>query len=627
MFSEQRHDPLMFLSGTFSGSANPGLLWKKKPTPLSQLAGEPTISFIVRMALPFIPTAVTFVSFSILPVRVFSSVPKYTADKLQRWALLLMAHTYDICDISGDENVWADLLSRWGSSLPRICAVRLVPCEYSPTLNNDFQWPTMNEILTCQQIQSDRTGLDLHMDEESVLRVPAGPIWIPSDAGSLQLRLCAIGHFGVGGYRDLEAAIVQRFWWDDIEPDVEYFVRRCPHCVRVVGGPPTTVPLGEALHAERPNELIHWDYFLMGDTSSAEKYILVIKYDAFKTSVFCCARSQCGHSKKTYVCLLESFSVFGVCTSWVSDQGIHFKNEAIKALQHALGAHHHFTTARCPWANGTVEVVVREALRCFRSLLSEWWMSTCDWPRLAKVVQLVLNQCPVKSLGAKAPVSVMTGLPALSPLDAIALSPPLKHTTMSELTVTRDAVFADLQRALEAMHKSAASASRTAREKGRKHHRGAGAGMARMRLATMCSSNGVALVLNAVSAWIFSVKNLTTGDVRDVHVSRLKVYSDNTLNITEDLLRHIAHNSEGHVVAQLLDSRYNTANKRFKLLVNWRDLSEAEDSWDPAATLLEDVPVMVKNFVRAQSRSATAKKLAAALGLKSLLSNSSEGRC
>ncbi|EGZ26619.1 hypothetical protein PHYSODRAFT_250343, partial [Phytophthora sojae] len=46
------------------------------------------------------------------PHSVPSSVPKYTADKLHRWSLLLMGYKYEIYDIAGDDNVWADLLSR-----------------------------------------------------------------------------------------------------------------------------------------------------------------------------------------------------------------------------------------------------------------------------------------------------------------------------------------------------------------------------------------------------------------------------------------------------------------------------------------------------------------------------------
>jgi hypothetical protein len=65
------------------------------------------------------------------PHSVSSSVPKYTADKLHRWALLMMAYKYDIYDISGEDNVWADLLSRRGTSLRTVGAIRRVPLPLS----------------------------------------------------------------------------------------------------------------------------------------------------------------------------------------------------------------------------------------------------------------------------------------------------------------------------------------------------------------------------------------------------------------------------------------------------------------------------------------------------------------
>ncbi|POM64769.1 Chromodomain containing hypothetical protein [Phytophthora palmivora] len=194
-----------------------------------------------------------------------------------------MAYDYEICDIAGYENVWADLLSRWGSTLPHICAIRLVPYEYSPTLQEDFKWPTFSDVIDSQGGAVRPGDMDLTADTHGVLRLTAGQIWIPAEDGLLQLRICIVGHFGVAGHRGLDTtvtAIAKRFWWADLLADVKFFVGRCLHCVSVVGGPPVSRPLGEAMHAERPNELIHWDYLFMGESSGEDKYILVIKDDA-----------------------------------------------------------------------------------------------------------------------------------------------------------------------------------------------------------------------------------------------------------------------------------------------------------------------------------------------------------
>ncbi|OWZ04249.1 hypothetical protein PHMEG_00023876 [Phytophthora megakarya] len=204
MFAEQHHEPLMFLSGTFSGSAKAWAIVEKEAYAI--IATCQRADYLLHRPGGFtLYTDHRNLRFIFNPESVLNSVPKYTADKLQCWALLLMAYHYDICDIAGDDNVWADLLSRWGSALHKICAVRLVPYEYSPTLNEDFIWPTMMEIAQTQRDSQQPDDLVLNSDSQGLLRVEGGQLWIPADAGSLQLRLCVVGHFGVGGHRGLEA--------------------------------------------------------------------------------------------------------------------------------------------------------------------------------------------------------------------------------------------------------------------------------------------------------------------------------------------------------------------------------------------------------------------------------------
>ncbi|GMF13784.1 unnamed protein product [Phytophthora lilii] len=127
---------------------------------------------------------------------------------------------------------------------------------------------------------------------------------------------------------------------------------------------------------------------------------------------------------------------------------------------------------------------------------------------------------------------------------------------------------------------------------------------------------GPAQVVATTSNWIFEVRNLVTGQQKEVHTSRLKFYSDSSLDVSEDLLLHIAHNSEGHIVDSLLEARYNRTEKRHELKVHWRGLDSIEDSWEPAAALMQDVPVAVKGFVRANANTAAVKTLRKALQLK-----------
>jgi hypothetical protein len=85
------------------------------------------------------------------------------------------------------------------------------------------------------------------------------------------------------------------------------------------------------------------------------------------------------------------FAVFGVVLLWISDRGSHFKNEVVQRVQKELKAKHHFTTANCPWSNGTIESACKQVIRAFRAVLSELKMHADEWPEVVNMVQSVLN--------------------------------------------------------------------------------------------------------------------------------------------------------------------------------------------------------------------------------------------
>ncbi|KAH9120903.1 hypothetical protein AeMF1_007124 [Aphanomyces euteiches] len=108
-----------------------------------------------------------------------------------------------------------------------------------------------------------------------------GRIWVPDDAVDLQQRLCVIAHQGAAGHRRVAAtvkSVSDMFWWATLAQDVETFVKACLHCMQV-DRDVVHRPLGSALHAEKPNELIHFDWLSMPMSTSGLKHVLVIKDD------------------------------------------------------------------------------------------------------------------------------------------------------------------------------------------------------------------------------------------------------------------------------------------------------------------------------------------------------------
>ncbi|OWZ19326.1 hypothetical protein PHMEG_0006439 [Phytophthora megakarya] len=104
------------------------------------------------------------------------------------------------------------------------------------------------------------------------------------------------------------------------------------------------------------------------------------------------------------------------------------------------------------------------------------------------------------------------------------------------------------------------------------------------------------------------LRHFVTGSEQDVHISRLKFYADSDLEVTDELLEHVAAQGIILKVAKLVEHRWNAESQCCELLVSWCGLESIENSWEPLRTLTQDVPVLVRNYVETTKD----KKLAAA---------------
>jgi IS30 family transposase len=136
--------------------------------------------------------------------------------------------------------------------------------------------------------------------------------------------------------------------------DVKVFVQNCLHCVDTI--PEDKVPrtLSTQIHATKPNEILHFDFLYIGLSRDGKfQYLLLLKDDlsGYLRLVPC----RTADAAATVDALMRWVAVFRVMLVWISDRGSHFKNEVVRRVQKKLKAEHHFTTANCPWSNGTIE--------------------------------------------------------------------------------------------------------------------------------------------------------------------------------------------------------------------------------------------------------------------------------
>jgi transposase InsO family protein len=478
---DQRHEPLAFASGTFSGAASHWSMLEKEAFPI--VAAIDKFDYLLIRERGFhIYTDHRNLVFLFDPLLFSPNLKRHTLDKIQRWALRLSGLRYTIQHIPGESNVWADLLTRWG--VPQQVSVRAFSfrlyrssidadsdaCRLTdnsseihlPNLASDEFRPSESEIITLQSEASTEPSINVgseYFDREQsgLFQSASGVIWIPDTAINLIRRLLVIAHQGSAGHRAASAtrlALSSRFYWSSLASDVSSFISRCHHCIINANGSIVPRPFGEAVHSNTPNVVIHFDYLSIGLAENGFRYLFVIRDDlSGYVDLFPCTSADHANAIDA---LLDWFSRFGVALVWVSDQGSHFKNRLVDALRFRLQANHHFVLAYTPWANGTVEVINRSILSVFRRMISEFRLEFRDWPYLVPIIRYVLNHTVTQSRPI-APVTAFTCLPPSSPLDAIRI-PRLdelvpvqvsSETLQSRVEVLRDS--------LASMHRSIVS--------------------------------------------------------------------------------------------------------------------------------------------------------------------------
>lgn len=231
---------------------------------------------------------------------------------------------YVIQHLPGKENVWADMLTRWAvqapqsvrtGALPQLKSMMVAPIN--PGVHSQFDWPSMTEIKLSQE-NSTATPSTRFSQKNGIFRDNKGVVWLPDDNNELKLRVIIAPHCGIGGHRassPTQQTIASHFWWSKIETDVKSFVSSCLHCQVSAPGSDITRLLAHALHADAPNEIIHFDFCYMTPGENDFTYVLIIKDDlsGYVWLVPC----EDADAISVAESLVQWFSTFGVAYKWV----------------------------------------------------------------------------------------------------------------------------------------------------------------------------------------------------------------------------------------------------------------------------------------------------------------------
>jgi hypothetical protein len=107
-----------------------------------------------------------------------------------------------IVHLPGEQNVWANLLSRWGTSESVICVMKLVQFRPSPQLDQRFLWPRKEELLKFQLASGEKFH---QYDEEDLGLTDTGKWWVPlRGTEDFHQRICVVAHAGAAGHGGIQ---------------------------------------------------------------------------------------------------------------------------------------------------------------------------------------------------------------------------------------------------------------------------------------------------------------------------------------------------------------------------------------------------------------------------------------
>ncbi|ETV69592.1 hypothetical protein H257_14731 [Aphanomyces astaci] len=375
------------------------------------------------------------------------------------------------------------------------------------------------------------------------------------------------------------------------------------HCL-CIDGDMVPRPLGPALHAEKPNELIHFDWLSMPMAKSGQKQLLVVKDDMSGFVLLFAAKSA--DAAATAQCLMSWFSMFGCVATWVTwktlSTDVETFNEVIEKVRKLM------------------EVVNRLVLHAVKALLREMKLKADEWPHVLPHVQGALNHQAVGRLGGIAPVTAFTGLPAKTPLAGFV------HPTSKAVNVT-DWLGAGRQKHvmdIQAADNNVAVRSDKLRQQacGRRDRKSqvkfAGFSVGEFVLVGSVVNRPTKLALHwrepcqvtrVITDHVMETQQLVPPyEVTVHHACRLKMCHEVGREVTEDLEAQIAFGDGGFDVERLDDSSSSSPSHftkfagRYQVFVKWLGLDDEESSWEPASNLLDDIPVVFRKWAAANKQ-------------------------
>ena len=303
-------------------------------------------------------------------------IPVHSANRLQRWALVLLGHDFDIQYRQTDSFGQADALSRLISNHATVNEDSVVAAILSPddpasiVLSNavralpvtaaDIQKATRTDPTLWKAINFTRTkwpstkfeGDIKHLANrrESLCVVNDclmfhDRVVIPATLRAQLLRQFHSGHPGISRMKSIARSYA---YWPNMDRDIEVYVKKCAQCQQAAKNPCKLPPIPWP-ETKQPWSRIHIDF--AGPVNGVTYLVLVDAFSKWPEVIPITPPS----TSKTINILSQVFSQHGLPDTIVSDNGSQFISSQFQDFCRQNAINHIFSPPYHPQSNGQAE--------------------------------------------------------------------------------------------------------------------------------------------------------------------------------------------------------------------------------------------------------------------------------
>lgn len=350
-------------------------------------------------------------------------VPVHSANRLMRWATILIGYDFDIQYISTERFGQADGLSRMIQNHPitnedvvvagvelDVTNVLVGNIRRLPVTQEDIKIATCRDPILRKVMKSVKSGMwprnipegmkAFHSRKAELSVVDsclmfADRVVVPVELKNEVMKELHAGHPGIVRMKNLARSLV---FWPGLDADCESCVKKCRACQENAKSP-VKVPIQSWPTPEKVWERIHVDYAGPIDGVS---YLVVVDAKSKWPEM---QPVKCTTASNTVLALNDLFIRFGTPETIVSDNGTQFVSREFSEMCDRYGIQHIRTATYHPQSNGQAERFVDILKRGLKKLKGEEKVSK----DMLDTVLFSYRTTPCPTLQNKSPAEIFLG--------------------------------------------------------------------------------------------------------------------------------------------------------------------------------------------------------------------------